>query len=467
MMMKRPLSLAFCVSALALAGGPAFAATAPAPSPTPRLLLYGGGSALHPDDGGRNDLFGFFASVVRGVRVSFCPAGSAFAKAVFTGSVSAAGPCAPAEEAPTGFGAPGTFADFVSSEIPLTTRDVAAFAAGAASRGEPVQIPYLATSVALLFDNPDVTGRLRLSIPTLCKIADGEIADWNRIPRDPTNPSGATYPRRPLHWVYRVDAAGTTFSLSNFLSSRGRDGTRTCRHRETFALNDTYVPGVLPRPLPFGATTSGFLGATGDAAAIDCIAGRPGRCARLGHAGTVTARAGTIGYVDPVGALAASLEPPLGVAELYVVRSGIGRDEDPIADLPGPATHITSYELDRVLADFVPNGRPPEELVAPLNPPQRPGCIAVVPPAAYAFPEVGYPIVSVVNADFASAGNGEKADPLRTLAALANDGKNFGYKKIRTTDADNVARGERGSSVIPLSTLRKHGIPHVAACIGP
>lgn len=466
MMLTRLLSLALFAAALALVRGPAFAAPAPEPTPTPRLLLYGGGSALHPDDGGRNDLFGFFASVVRGVRVSFCPASGAFAKTVFTGGVSAAGPCAPAAEAPTGFGAAGAFADFAGSEVPLASSDVAAFAAAEPARGEPVQIPYLATSVALLYDNPDVRGRLRLSVPTLCKIADGEIANWNRIPRDPTNPSGAAYPPRQLHWVYRVDADGSTFSLSNFLSS-GRWGDRTCARRgETFALNDTFVPGVLPRPLPSGATTANFLGAVSDAAAIDCIAGRPGRCHPLGRSGFAGGGAGTIGYVDPVGAFAASFRPPFGVAELYVVRSGIGRDEDPIADLPGPATHITSYQLDRVLAAFVPNGRPPEELVPPAQPPRNPGCIAVVPPAAYAFPDVGYPIVSVVNADFASAGNGEKADPLRTLAALANDGKNFAYKKIRTIDPDNTARGERGSSVIPLSTLRKAGIPHVAACIG-
>jgi hypothetical protein len=266
--------------------------------------------------------------------------------------------------------------------------------------------------------------------------------------------------------VYRIDAAGSTFSLSNFLSSE-RWENRTCARRgETFALNDTFVPGVLPRPLPAGATTANFLGAVSGAAAIGCIAGRPGRCHPLARHGSAAGGAGTIGYVDPVDAFAASVRPPFGIAKLYVVRSGIGRDEDPIADLPGPATRLNSYELDRVLANFVPNGRPFPELVAPARPALRAGCIAVVPPAAYAFPDVGYPIVSVVNAEFASAGNGEKAGPLRTLAALTNDGKNFTYKKIRTVDADNAARGERGSSVIPLSTLRKLGIPHVAACIG-
>ena len=95
-----------------------------------------------------------------------------------------------------------------------------------------------------------------------------------------------------------------------------------------------------------------------------------------------------------------------------------------------------------------------------------PGCIAVVSPAAYAYPSVGYPIVSITNLEFASAGNGAKAAALRTLATLTNDGKNFVWKKIRTVDADNIARGTRGLSVLPLPSGRKTGIPSVAACIG-
>jgi phosphate transport system substrate-binding protein len=468
--MKRCISVAALVvvaSLLIVTGLFASAARGTAPD----LTLYGGGETLDPNATDRNDVFGYFASVVKGAHVAFCPVDGSFAKAAFIGTGSATGPCAPDAQEPTGLGAPAAVADFAGSAIPLSANDVTAFLAdsppGIATRGEPVQIPYVATSVALLYDNPDVRrGRLRLAIPTLCRIADGEITNWDRIPLDPTNPSGPTYPSRPLHFVYRSGASGATFSLSNFLSSRGADGSPTCARRgETFALGDTYVANVLPHPLPAGATARGFYGAVSDEAAVECITGQPDRCLRFRRTRVALGGPGTIGYVDPVRAFAAAIEPPLGIAELYVVRNGIGRDEDPIADLPGPATAIKSYEVDRVLAAFVPNGRPVPELIPLAIPPRKAGCLAVIPPSAYAFPAVGYPIVSIISADFASDGNGRKGDALRTLAALSNDGKNFAWKKIRTIDADNTARGERGASVLPLSTLRKSGIPNVAACI--
>jgi hypothetical protein len=465
--------LAACFwGAVATASGAAFTGVVPAtPAPAPTgTVLYGGGSTLRPTaPGERNDLFGFFGSIVRGTGVDFCRTSSGVAKSVFTQASSAALSCEPYMSG--GFGAPRDVPDFASSAVPLDAADVAAFFAAQAAgvkRGEPVQIPYIASSVALFFDNPDVRGHLRLSVGTLCKIADGEISDWSQIPLDPTNPSGPVYPKRTLHFVYRSDPAGTTFALSNFLSSTGPSAARhACtRSGQTFALSDVFATGVLPRPLPPSSITVNFLAARGAAAALDCIMGVAERCAAPGKTILATGGPGAIGYVDAIDAFAPSLQPPYGIALLYVVRSGVGQDEDPIADLPGVATSIKSYEIDSVLGAFVPNGRPLRELVPLAATPKKPGCIAVVSPAAYAFPNVGYPIVSITNLEFASAGNGVKAAALRTLATLTNDGKNFVWKKIRTVDADNIARGTRGLSVLPLPAGGKTGIPSVASCIG-
>ena len=415
------------VQALGPCARPATAApTPPAPAPQPRpsaTILYGGGAALPAfalgsADGDPHSIFGYFSHVSRGYRVSYCATGSGFGTAVFVGTIAASGACAGRDGSPAGFGAANDFPDFVVTDTPLGAanarvwnRNAAAKANPIAGRGEPVQVPVLAGTVAIAYRNPDVGDRLNLGIDTLCRIADGEIVDWNQIPLDPANPSGAKYPARRLRFVYRSDRSGLTFSLANFLSARDAHGNRrTCvRPGETYALNDVFdardaaegpqsPAGVLPVPLPRGAATTAFVGARGDAAAIACIEGTGAACRGSGRLpAPVEPGDGTIGYTSGAAATAAALlHPALRIAALYTVEDGIPHAYDPVLDLPDAATLFKSYVTGSVVGEYRPNGRPEPEYVS--LPPSKIGpCVALVPPDRYAFPEAGYPIVAIVD----------------------------------------------------------------------
>ena len=416
----------------------------PIPIPTQRLTVNGAGESLPTGtDGDPNGLLGYVASVARDVRFHFCASGSDAAIAAFAHRTPLGGACA---DAPP---------DFIAIDAPLRASDAARFGRAI------VVVPFVASSVALVYDNPDVTGRLELSVGTLCKIAGGEIANWDRIPRDPANPAGPAYPHRALHFVVRADGTGETFALANFLSARDENGRRTCEGTgQTFGLSAAYADGVLPRPLPHGASRTNFLSARSEAAELACVIGAPGACA-----GNRSGGAGSIGYAGAAAATAIA-RYPLGLARLYVIRRGIPRDEDPIADLPGVATRLRAYAIGVGLANSAPNGRPQPELVPFESGTVDPQCAAVIPPRAYAFPPVGYPIVAVTELLFASDGNGERTIALRVLASIANRSDNFTTKRIRTIDPDGVSTGTTGYSVLPLSTNRKTGLPALIRCIG-
>lgn len=468
---------------------PAQAASRPKPAPT---VLYGGGADMPAfalagtGNADTHSVFGYFATVSHGYRVSYCATGSGFATSVFVGRVAASGPCAGRGAPPTGFGAASDAADFAVSDVPLTLRDARVFARNANvgtnalfGRGDPVQVPVLAGTVALVYRNPDVTERLQLSVDTLCRIADGEITNWNQIPLDPANPAGLKYPARRLRFVYRSDRSGMTFALSNFLSARDAHGNRrTCtRERETFGLNDVFdmrdaaegpqsLTGVLPAQLPAGASTQDFLGAFGDAALLDCVAHGGDSC-RSAVAGQSRPQPGdgTIGYTSgATAAAAAALDPTLGIAAIYAVQSGIPHRYDPIADLPAAATLLDAYVTGQVLGEYRAGER--AGLVAAPDA-KKAACIATIPPDRYAYPPTGYPIVAIVNFDFTTAGNGRRAAALRGIATIADSSRELTRKRIRSVDRDAVLQGMTGYSVLPLPLGRKSGVPSVARCIGP
>jgi phosphate transport system substrate-binding protein len=477
--------------------GAAAAKAPPGPRPLPSATpLYGGGAALPVfalagiGDADTHSVFGYFSTVSRGYRVSYCATSSGFGTSVFSGTIAASGPCAPAGSPPSGFGAGYDAADFAVSDTPLSLRDVRVFARNAAAkanpiygRGQPVQVPALAGTVAIIYHNSDVTERLNLGLDTLCRVADGEIVNWNQIPIDPANPSGAKFPSRRLRFVYRSDRSGLTFSLSNFLSARDLLGARrVClRPGETFGLNDVFDPtdtaegpqsasGVLPMPLPAGATTMNFLGARGDAAAIACVSGAAQTCRSTASVQTSAGLAdGTIGYTSgAAAAVAAALRPSLGIAAIYAVQSGIPHAYDPVIDLPAAATLLKTYVPGMVVADYRDNGRPDPVLVPLPGDAAKAACVAVVPPDSYAYPATGYPIVAIVNLDFTTVGNGRRAAALRGLATIADNSREFTGKRIRSVDRDAVLTGMTGYSVLALPVARKTGIPSIATrCIAP
>jgi ABC-type phosphate transport system substrate-binding protein len=92
---------------------------------------------------------------------------------------------------------------FGSSGQPLTTAEVQSYSRGAAN-GPLIQIPAFGYAVALAYDNPALTSRLRLTDAQFCGILSGQITDWSSISKT-TGTIGV---------FYRADQDGTTWLLS-------------------------------------------------------------------------------------------------------------------------------------------------------------------------------------------------------------------------------------------------------------
>lgn len=399
-------------------------------------------------------VFAFVLANNKSDAISYCQTGSGFGKKVLDGTVAANNACAALGATATGFGAPATqaFADFSGSDAPVASSEYSTFATNAGNssspifgRGEFVQDPYIAGAVALFYNNSSVTSQLSLSVFTLCEIADGQITNWNQIPVNPADPTGTKFARKTLKWVYRSDSSGTTFSFSNFLSSTTSTGTpHACSHTgQTYGLNMVFDPsnttvspapstGVLPSPLPSGASNANFLGGNGNAGVAACIVGSA-KCTKPSGGGTATGGDGSIGYVEAANALNDVSGVTLDFATLLITSGSTSTTVDPIKDLPAAAGLVKTTTTDKVVNASVENGRPSPELSA-VTATTKTGCLILVDPASYEFPTSGYPIIAVTNLEFASAGNGAKAAVLQSLANITHIGTNFATGKITSVD---------------------------------
>lgn len=440
-------------------------------------------------DPSAGSIFGYFESVHAGTGFSYCQTGSGYGRKVIEGVDAANNPCAALGASPTGFGGANAYADFAGSDAPLAQSDYSTFATDAGTsgnpifgRGEYVQVPYIAGAVAIMYNNPDITGQQLEITPTMiCKIADGQVTNWNAVPQNPADPSGPKWPSRPLLWTYRADSSGTTFSMSNYLSSVTSAGARkVCTGAgQTYGLNSVYDSGnnnisggsptqVLPSPLPAGATNANFQAGSGNPGVVACILGGTDVCYQ-GGALTGSGGAGSIGYAEASNALS-SVNGSAGVdfAKVYVTSSRI---VDPIADLPHAANTVTTLILDSAVDASVNNGRPgtsggPD--YAALTGVTTAGCVGLVDPQSYEDPSTGYPIMAVTNLEFSSAGNSTKHTDLQLLAKIANDSANFGTGKITGVDkySGSAGTGTTGYSTIRLPTAGSTSPRTIANCIG-
>jgi phosphate transport system substrate-binding protein len=434
-----------------------------------------------------NSVFGFFEAHHTSDGFSYCQTGSGYGRKVIDGAALANGACAALGATPTGFGSPNQFGDFAGSDAPLAQSDYSTFTTNAATtgssvfgRGEFVQVPYIAGAVAVMYNNPDVSGQLLLSPTALCKIADGQITNWNQLPESASNPSGPHFPSRTLNFVYRTDSSGTTFSFSNYVSAITVGGKpRVCTGAgQTYGLNSVYDPGnttvspaptfgVLPTTLPAGASNAHFLGGNGNPGVVECIQGT----AQCYSAGVQNANggAGSIGYVEAANALA-SVGGSINFADLYISST---MTVDPIKDLPQSAGLVKIVKLDQVVGASVANGRPGPlggpDIVALSPAPIKANCVGIVDPQSYEDPGSGYPIIAVTNLEFSSAGNADATD-LSVLGKQANIFTNFAAGKITSVDPFGTPRapvvGKTGYSTIQLPTSGTTS-PHIISnCVG-
>jgi len=400
-----------------------------------------------PGIGTTGTVLGYFASNVSvnhgADELSYCQTGSGFGKKVFDGADQANGlnadlPCAPLGTTPVqftnGFGAVAGsyqqgYADFAGSDAPLSTSEYGTYVTDSGTpsslifgRGVPVQIPFVIGSVALLYNNPDVNGRVNLTTKQVCQIAGGYITNWSQL----------GYAARPLSFALRSDGSGTSFSFSNHLNkscakfvtpnnfgvSQAYDEYLAAPN-PCPASNPSLHTGVMPCPLNSGESISGFLPASGNPGVVAAIEGNPG----------------AIGYVEAANALGAINGTNINFATV--------NGKDPIKDLPAAASTVTGALLaSKAISGDVPNGRAPIVALSPGD-----NCDLMVAPLTYAAPTAGYSIIAVSNLEFSSEGNAGNAADLQLLATTLirnKAGENVGPGKI--TSVDLFGKGKVGTT---------------------
>lgn len=102
--------------------------------------------------------------------------------------------------------------DFGASEVPMTDEEMAR------SPSAVVHIPTVLGAVGVTYNLPELTRPLRLSGDVLADIFLGTVTRWNDARIVELNP-GAPLPASEIHVVHRADGSGTTFILSDYLST--------------------------------------------------------------------------------------------------------------------------------------------------------------------------------------------------------------------------------------------------------
>ncbi|WP_198173446.1 substrate-binding domain-containing protein [Cupriavidus sp. USMAA2-4] len=149
---------------------------------------------------------------------------------------------------------------FVGSDSVISATELSNYNAGtvAATAGKLIQVPAVATSVAVAFNKAGVSS-LNLTSAQLCGVFGGSITNWNQI----SSASG------PINVVFRSESSGTTELFT--------------RHLEAVCGSSVFTTSTTFTTAHVGAEPSNWVGA----------AGNPGVRA------AIDAADGTIGYVSP------------------------------------------------------------------------------------------------------------------------------------------------------------------------
>ena len=101
--------------------------------------------------------------------------------------------------------------DFGASDAPLTTDQFTACK-------ECVQIPWALSATSIIYNLDGTKNLLHMDGATLAKIFMGQITTWNDPAIAKLNP-GVSLPSTKIAIVHRSDNSGTTYNLSDYLSS--------------------------------------------------------------------------------------------------------------------------------------------------------------------------------------------------------------------------------------------------------
>ena len=305
--------------------------------------------------------------------------------------------------------------DITGADAPLAQSEYSEFITNkGGTRLEPVELPSIVGSIALLYNDPDIPiqTQVNLTDAQICGIVEGKITNWSQLGRK----------ARALFFVYRSDGSGTTFSFSNHLLAVCTASGLNTSQNFTGATppNVDVFPGTLPL---------NFVGESGNVGVTD----------------EVVATAGAVGYVE-----AANAKSAVGGS----VQFAKVNERDPIKDLPQSAAVLT-YDAKNISVDsaVVTTGGP--ATVAALTGVPKAGCVLLTNPSAYANikSSTGYTIVAVTNLLFSASGNGStNAANLQTLITELNTPSLFGNQITTVNPASKTTgTGTTGYSALGAS----------------
>ena len=404
------------------------------------------------------------------VGVSYCQGGSGVGRGVLVNTLNATANCGDySTGTPLGVSGSARKADFGGSDAPLGSGDVTNFNNTAGSPAQQysalynqlVQLPAVAGSIAMVYNNPDLTSgettyTLNLTRSDICGIFSGSITNWNQL----THTAGITLPSKPIKVVVRSDSSGTTFSMTNFLSAAcptvgAQPGGVAVTGFKTVNTFKTGLPGGAAS-FP-GVYSSGSVEVSGNGGIVTAVAATDGAIGYADVADTVSRnkRAGggnlkfaKVSYaadiprgarktIAPGGAdvtcpggqvIAASPTSPVNYSCPAVVYNKLG----PAANLlQKNKTGVTlKVSFDKVVGSNDSNGRPVITDISYANwggATPAANCVALVLPNDYAQPPTAatakapadfstYPIIAVSYLLATAEGNGpSKTAALRGL----------------------------------------------------
>ncbi|HVT35068.1 MAG TPA: substrate-binding domain-containing protein [Nevskiaceae bacterium] len=451
------MTFKFKPAVLAVVASTAASFAANAASPT----LYGGGATFpaiayvgpswesqspqarlsKPADSG--SLFGAYTARTGGApaagfpMVSYCQTGSGAGVKVLNGVLLATGSCSDygtGSPAPAGFSGANSEPDFVASDSPLTSTDYNTFmGAKHAAHNEPVQMPSVAGTVAIVYRNDSITAaKINLTESQICSIFSGAVTNWHQL--------STAYKSKQIKVIFRRDSSGTSFGFTNHLSS-------VCPTAEPVAqvdvfnttkqfLPDNSTTGDGEQPTP-GATTSGtaflanavpaspavFLGYSGNGGVVNGVAATDGAIG-YAEAADVIARENAGGA--SVKHATVSLKPDVDSTHKY-------SKYDPISKAVTYALPSGSVLTDEIISGNDSHGRPVLKMITDAtsgvssgNYPSQADCVVIVDPSGYATAAthvngagltdyVGYPINIVTYLMTYNTGNGADASNVYNL----------------------------------------------------
>jgi phosphate transport system substrate-binding protein len=103
--------------------------------------------------------------------------------------------------------------DFGATDSPMTDAEMTG-----TKHGAVMHFPTVLGAVVIAYNQPGITGPLRLDGPTLADIYIGKITKWNDARLAALNPS-LTLPDDDILVVHRSDGSGTTFIFTDYLAA--------------------------------------------------------------------------------------------------------------------------------------------------------------------------------------------------------------------------------------------------------